>query len=380
MKEQIKFFDDIEKLRGFACILILLQHLMWICPYYFVISIVPNWLSIGSGAVRIFFAISGFVITYSLANKLENSDKSFNENFSTKLNNAQNWILTFYSKRFFRIFPVVLVVMILCGSYLQLTDPKSDWQLAMLRSPLEILFGTFNNSVETFVSKNVIYTSGIGPFWTLAVESQFYMLWPLVLLICRNNNQRAMVSLLLGLIFALFVTPLSNIYLGNHYYWTSNNVSELFLGSFLACLYKNGFKIDISKANAKLFSLFFMFAIWFYPSSLRGTQKVFCGDIIETFSSVLLVMLCVFSEGSFCFFGFGKVFKYLGQRSFSFYSVQLTLANAVMWFTNSVYFPKDNLSKGEFFFYQFLIFSGILLVSTELLYRFIERPSRNLNR
>ena len=376
MKQPVKFFDDIEKLRGFACILVLLQHLIWICPYYFLISIVPSWLSIGSGAVHIFFAISGFVITYSLSNKLENLNGDFLEN----LKNSRDWISKFYSKRFFRIFPLVLIVTIICGAYLQMIDAKPDWQSALLRSPFEILIGTFNNSVETFVSKNIIYISGMGPFWTLAVEAQFYMLWPLVLIFCKNDNQRATVSLSLGLIFALFVTPLSNLYLGDHYYWTSNNVVELFLGSFLACLYKSGFKINLSKTEANFFSLFLVFAIWFYPSALKDVEKVFFGNIVEIVSSVLLVMLCVFSEGSFSFFGLNKVFTYLGQRSFSFYSIQLTLANIIVWFTNSIYFPKDNLTKDEFFFYQFLIFLGLLLTCTELLYRFIERPSRQLGR
>ncbi|MBO4405224.1 MAG: acyltransferase [Alphaproteobacteria bacterium] len=376
MGNQTKFFEDIERLRGFACVLVLLQHLLWICPYYFVISIVPSWLSVGSGAVHIFFAISGFVITYSLSDKLEN----LNGNFLENLKNSKSWILKFYSKRFFRIFPMVFAVMIICGIYFQMTDAKTDWQSALLRSPFEILFGTFNNSVEAFVSENVIYTSGMGPFWTLAVESQFYMLWPLILVLCKGNNQRAVVSLSLGLIFSLVVTPLSNIYLGSHYYWTSNNVAELFLGSFLACLYRSGFRIDFSAASAKVLTLFFMFVIWFYPSAIRGLNKVFYGNIAETVSSAFLVMCCVFSEGSFSFFGFNKILNYLGQRSFSFYSVQLILANVVMWFTNSIYFPKDSLGKSRFFLYQFLIFLVILFISTELLYRFVERPCRKFGR
>lgn len=376
MNQSIKFFDDIERLRGFACILVLLQHLHWICPYYFVISIVPSWLSIGSGAVHVFFAISGFVITYSLSDKLKNLNGSFLDNLKT----SRDWISKFYLKRFFRIFPLVFVVTVICGAYLQITNSESHWQLSLLKSPLEIFVGTFNNSVEAFVSKNTIYTSGMGPFWTLAVESQFYALWPLVLILCKNNNQRAIVSLSLGLIFALLINPLSNMYLGEHYYWTSNNVAELFLGSFLAYLYKIEFKINLSKIGANFLSLFLMFVIWFYPSALQEVGKVFYGNVIETVSSVLLVMLCVFNEGSFCFFGLNKIFTYLGQRSFSFYSIQLTLANIVMWFSNSIYFPKDGLSQSEFFFYQFLIFTGLLLLSTELLYRFIERPSRKLGR
>ncbi len=376
MSSESKFFDDIERLRGFACILVLLQHVMWICRYEFVREWVPTWLSIGSGAVRIFFAISGFVITYSLFDKFEGLNGSFLENLAK----AKDWILKFYSKRFFRIFPVVFAVIILLGIFLQITDTYVNWELPLLRTPIEILFGTFNNSVELFVKECPIYSSGVGPFWTLAVESQFYLFWPLVLLACKNNNQRAVLSLSLGIILAVIVTPLSNFYLGAHYYWTSNNISELFLGSFLAYAYKSGVDIKISDKSAKLVAVFFAFAIWFYPSVILGMRKIFYGDLIETFCSVILVMLCVFNEGCFKFLGIDKVFRYLGQRSFSFYSIQLTLANIVVWFFDSSLMSKNILSKNEFFFYQFLIFIVSLLIGTELLYRFIERPFRKFGR
>ncbi len=54
-----KFLDDIGRLRGFACILVFIQHIMWIAPYNFLVQSLPSWLSIGSGAVHVFFAISG---------------------------------------------------------------------------------------------------------------------------------------------------------------------------------------------------------------------------------------------------------------------------------------------------------------------------------
>lgn len=373
---QKKFFDDIERLRGFACILVLIQHLLWICPYRFAAVLLPSWLSVGSGAVHIFFAISGFVITFSLFDKLEN----LNGNFLSNVEKSKDWLCGFYARRFFRIFPVVLVVIIFCGMYLQISEDTTNWSSTLLRSPFEILLGTFNNSVDTFVNQNNAYVGGIGPLWTLAVESQFYILWPVVLLICRNNSQRALVSLLLGLIFSLVVTPLIGLYLEHKYYWTSNNVAELFLGSFFSFLYKSGFQIKISSTGAKLGAILSAFAVWFYPSSLLRSSGLFYANIVETFFSVLVVVFCVFCEDSFSFSGFNKIFGYLGQRSFSFYAIQLTLANAVVCFTNSVFFSKDQFSEGEFYFYQFLIFIILLLTVTELLYRFVEKPCRNLGR
>ena len=122
--------------------------------------------------------------------------------------------------------------------------------------------------------------------------------------------------------------------------------------------------------------MIFAFILWFYPSSVLGLKNIFWGNLIETLASVMLVILCVFKEGSFKFFGVDRTFRYLGQRSFSFYAIQLTMANIVSWFFSSSYFPKNILDKDEFFFYQFVIFIVLLMVGTELMYRFIERPFR----
>lgn len=370
---QKKFFDDIENLRGFACILVLIQHLVWICPYHFLAELLPSWLSIGSGAVHVFFAISGFVVTFSICDRLEN----LNGNFLDNLKDSMEWLGGFYKRRLFRIFPVVFVVIIACGLHLRLSGDTSSWQSPALRSPFEILFGTFNNSVDTFVFQNGAYFGGLGPFWTLAVESQFYMLWPLALLVCKNNSQRTLLSLVIGVTFTLMITPLINLYLDHQYYWTLNNIAELFLGSFFAFLHKSGFQIRISSTRAKLAVIVSAFSIWFYPS-IVGLQKLFYGDIVVTFFSVTILALCAFCEGSFSLLGFKKLFGYLGKRSFSFYAIQLTLANVVIYFTNSVFFEKEKFSESEFYFYQFAIFIILLFVVSELLYRFVEKPCRSL--
>lgn len=382
MDRNLKFFDDIERLRGFACILVLVQHLVWICPYTFVIRTLPSWLFVGYGAVRIFFAISGFVITLSLMNKFGKGDDPFID----KISAAKDWLLTFYKKRFFRIFPVVFTVLIIFGIFLLLTFKDLSWISPLLRAPFEIFFGTFNNIVELHwgnVSVNEafdkVYGSGIGPLWTLAIDSLFYMIWPIVLLALQNNSQRAMVSLGLGLLFACMVSPLNYSYLGYHYYWTVNNIAELFFGAFLAFVYaKTG--VSNKKCN-KFIPAIAALGVWIYPS-LTHTYYLFCENIITTFLCVSVVAICVFFEGSFDFPLLGKAFKFLGKRSYSFYAIQLTLASIVVWFTDSIYFPKEWFSDSQTSFYtwQFVIFIVLLFAVTEVLFRLVEVPFRKLGR
>ena len=369
------FLCDIERLRGFACILVFIQHIIWIAPYNFLIQLVPGWLSIGSGGVHIFFAISGFAVTYSLFDKFSKLDGGFLEN----IQQSKEWLVLFYKKRFFRIFPAIFVLMILSAIFLYYTSKDNAWPTQLICCPFEILMGTFNNIVDAFAFDKLIYTSTIGPLWTLAVESQFYMFWPLVLLACKNNNQRAVVSLTLGLLFAFIVHPLNNMFLQNNYYWTANNVSELFLGSFFAFLYKGGFKIEISSCGAKWAAVFFAFAVWFYPSVWADSAKIFCTSIIITFASVMTVAFCAFCNDSFNFPLFGRIFGFLGKRSFSFYIVQLLTAQIVLWFTNSIFFSSSKSQDFGFDTLQFVIFVTALLIMTELMYRFVEIPSRRLH-
>jgi peptidoglycan/LPS O-acetylase OafA/YrhL len=165
-------------------------------------------------------------------------------------------------------------------------------------------------------------------------------------------------------------------YHGFSYYSTLNNVSELFLGSFFACIYTKNFRANFNRQGAMLISAILAMTIWLYPNLCEDRE--FFGQMVPTLFSVALVMLAVVVPGSFDFPILNKIFNFLGKRSYSFYVVQLLLANAVVWYTNSIYFPKESLSEYDFYRYQLLIFIVSLLIVTELVFRFIERPFRKI--
>ncbi|MDR0753563.1 MAG: acyltransferase [Holosporaceae bacterium] len=365
-----KFFDDIEILRGFACVLVLIQHIVWVCPLRFVYNIVPQCLLNGGGGVRLFFAISGFVVTLSLRDQLNSLAGSV---FLDRLLSAKELLLSFYRRRFFRIYPVVLFVMVLMCVFLNFTEDGFGWMPSFLRTPVEIFFGVYNNSVELFSGKERIYFGGLGPFWTLAVETQFYILWPIVLLACRTDNARVIVSLFLGLLFLMVIQPTLVAFYGFKYYAIYNNISELFLGAFLAFLYKRDSTEETLPKTAKLITAILALIVWFYPNV---TEREFYAVVVVSSASVLLVAMAVFVRGSLRIPLLHYAFSFLGGRSFSFYAVQLLVANVVVYYTNSIYFPNETLSEYEFYCYQFIIFLVVLFALTELTYRFIEKPFR----
>lgn len=140
----------------------------------------PNELHYGQLGVRLFFILSGYFITLSLWKE------------QVALGTAARSIVTFagafYLKRFCRIAPAYYFVLILglCLGYQQVRDG--------------ILFHL------TFTTNFYIVQTGYWPgvvshFWTLAVQEQFYLLWPFVILLFpRRKFYPAMVLFIVGAI------------------------------------------------------------------------------------------------------------------------------------------------------------------------------------
>ena len=154
---------EIDGLRAFAVLSVVAFHTF------------PSWLKGGFIGVDIFFVISGFLIT---TNIFEN------------LNKGQFSFIDFFSRRIRRIFPALIIVMVsslIFGWFVLLSDDLN--QLGK-----HIAGGT------AFVS-NFIFAEEVGYFdtqaeykpmlhlWSLAVEEQFYIFWPLTLWIAWKLKQ-----------------------------------------------------------------------------------------------------------------------------------------------------------------------------------------------
>jgi peptidoglycan/LPS O-acetylase OafA/YrhL len=186
--------------RGIAIILVLFDHIHFSLHDRYAYP----WMETGKHGVTIFFVLSGFLIT-------------------TKLIDGPINLKSFYTRRLFRLMPAALLYL----TWLTLFDRLTG---AHFTSRAEIL------SCVLFY-RNFISTPGLaGHFWSLSVEEQFYLFWPvlLVLMGIRRCLGIAAVGALTIAIYRLAFWAYYNQPLLNNE--TQVRADALLVGSLLALL------------------------------------------------------------------------------------------------------------------------------------------------
>jgi peptidoglycan/LPS O-acetylase OafA/YrhL len=170
--------DDIDGLRALAVLSVILFHFN------------KDWLPGGFLGVDIFFVISGFLITSIILNEVQSQNFSFQQ---------------FYLRRIKRIIPASLffISLTLLASYLLFLPGDLD-------RATKSAMGSLVFAANLYFARNVDYfasSSDENPFlhtWSLSVEEQFYLFWPLLLLfICRSTFSLKSKYLLLLILVAI---------------------------------------------------------------------------------------------------------------------------------------------------------------------------------
>jgi peptidoglycan/LPS O-acetylase OafA/YrhL len=197
---------ELDGIRGIAALMVFFHHLCAtnfdIAPWTSPVVRGLYWLGgFGDIGVDVFFVLSGFLITAILIRDRDNSD----------------FYRDFYWKRALRILPLYA----LCALGILFFIPNSHRFVLLC-----VLF------IANFA--NVFHVASIGGFWSLAVEEQFYLLWPTVVrkrsVATLRHWAFAIICSVIGLryIFAFF---------GHHNYWhTYLCCDALAIGALLACM------------------------------------------------------------------------------------------------------------------------------------------------
>jgi peptidoglycan/LPS O-acetylase OafA/YrhL len=155
-----KFRLDIQGIRALAVLLVVANHLA------------PGALPGGYVGVDVFFVVSGYLITTLLVREAESSERLS--------------LSGFYARRARRILPAATVVTIATavGSLLTLALVRTQTVLT------DAVWATFFAANVRFASVGTDYfaqgepPSPLRHYWSLAVEEQFYLVWPLLLVLC----------------------------------------------------------------------------------------------------------------------------------------------------------------------------------------------------
>lgn len=288
--------SQIQGLRGLAVLLVLLNHLD--------ISIFDN----GFIGVDIFFVISGFVITKNLMNEL----------------NRTNTIVVpeFYVKRFRRLIPnlsfMILVVTIFS---IFLSSPLGQQQ-DIAKSAVAGLFGLSNFYFMIAGSDyfNSLETNPLIHTWSLAVELQFYLVYPLVVRWAfRNRDNRYLGKIFFALIFASIIYTIITLkflspYIQDmNFYDPLSRVWEFVLGG-LVFLINQISKFRVFTINLSGFLLILFLLLVIPNSSLE------IGFIIRLFACIGTLLILNNNKPSHDFkFLTNKIMVKLGDLSYSIY-------------------------------------------------------------
>ncbi len=128
-----------------------------------------GWSGTGFYGVTVFFALSGFLITTLLINEWEKS--------------STIGVRRFYARRAYRLWPALLAV---TAAYAVVKPILSSGQGAVKALGNAIVGATYMENLS--LSLKVTRGGDIAHLWSLAMEQQFYLVWPLVLLVFRRRG------------------------------------------------------------------------------------------------------------------------------------------------------------------------------------------------
>jgi peptidoglycan/LPS O-acetylase OafA/YrhL len=201
------FRTDIQALRAVAVLAVVLNHL-W-----------PNQLTGGYVGVDVFFVISGFLITSHLGREIADTGR-------VKLGR-------FYARRVRRLLPAAFLVLAfsLVAAFLLL--PYSRWE----STAQHVLASALYAENWLLAAESVNYSAADAAaslsqhYWSLSVEEQFYLLWPLALLLWRK---RIAVVVTVGVASLAFCVYFTQHAANQAYFVTPVRMWEFAIGALVA--------------------------------------------------------------------------------------------------------------------------------------------------
>jgi peptidoglycan/LPS O-acetylase OafA/YrhL len=358
MHHQIRY-PLVNGLRGVAVLLVL--------GFHFKLPLFEN----GFWGVDLFFWISGFLITGGFIREYD-ANREVNGKF------GYLDLRIYFLKRARRIFPLLIIVLILVTTIIYLIGDKTSILQTLRRIPV-ILTSTFNwqlqrDSNSYFVNSNGDF--GLLHYWTLSLEEQIYLVSPFIFLLATSFHGAKLLGIrttwasrLLILHVALsslsFVFMLIQIQINSasNYYSTFARYWQFGLGSIFAILWfwridnrlTHQIKVYLSFISIVLFALsFFVFKeTRFGPESLVPLLAI---------SMIVITGLSSKKQGIFLKILNGRVLQFLGNISYPLYLLHWP---ALILLQNSGYHSS---------LLNVFLYLALVIFLAYILHRYVETP------
>jgi peptidoglycan/LPS O-acetylase OafA/YrhL len=329
------YVPALDGVRGLAILVVMFCHFVWIVVEQSpapdrVSRLIVEMMKTGRYGVDLFFVLSGYLITGILYDAKH--DKHYFRNF--------------YARRTLRIFPLYYTVLLIMFVLLPLLgvhwNSPGEQQVVRNQGWLWTYMGNMKNAFggPEFFHQDRLW---MGHFWSLAIEEQFYLVWPTVILfLSRNKAMRLCLGMMIAapvirmVLFAALTGhgPEGRAGLDAALYFSFSKLDTLALGAFLALAARGPQRLAVYAKAAPLtlagtaLLLAPLIVLKFDKTSmLGGASETIKLSVICLFSGSLLV-LAARSEGrglAGAFFT-NPFMRFLGKYSYGIYIFHELLA------------------------------------------------------
>lgn len=363
------FFPNLEGLRFFAFFVVFVNHATSSLGYYnnsssYAFSIV-HFLQNGPLGVSFFFVLSGFLITYLLLKEKE---------LSGKIN-----IRNFYLRRVLRIWPLYFLVVAMCLFVFPMLENRLPQWFTLDVSIDEInkwLYLTFTGNFDYIY--NGINNVLIGILWSISVEEQFYLVWPLIIaFIPTKYLLKTFIVIILGSIAFRFFYAQGNAMLIK--YHSLSSVSDLATGAVIAYLSCKQSVINWMEKIPK-YSIVIVYLLLFILIPFRtytwkfGHYYNHASSLLPVIFSVLFAFIIMeqnYAKHSFYKIKNWKLISSFGKYTYGMYCYHMIVFFSVLFLFHFMGININGMSKYTFILIVFISFFSTILVS-ELSYHYYE--------
>ncbi|MDV0429555.1 acyltransferase family protein [Lactiplantibacillus sp. DA1] len=349
-----RYITGFDGIRTLAVLGVIIYHLM------------PASLQGGYLGVPIFFVVSGYLITDILLQDI--------------LTRGHVRIWRFLGHRMRRLYPAFVTMLLGTTAYITLFQRSLLTNIrATVLTNLVYVYNWFEiNHGQSYFDR----FNGESPFthlWSLSIEGQYYLFWPLVIgilmVIFKKRSRIFWFMMIAAGISAITMAMLYDPANTNRvYYGTDTRMFAILLGSGLAFIWPSReLSADIANVNRVTLDILggasLVAIIWmFFQMSGQSDFTYRGGMLLFTILSTVLVATVAHPASHLNRVLTNPLFKYVGQRSYGIYLYQ---------FPVMIFYETKVKNIGDHLLLNSLIEVALILVVTELSYRFIENPMRH---
>ena len=359
----------LEGVRGVAILVVLIHNAVWLGdnPPSFPLASILTVTSTGWIGVQLFFVLSGFLITGILVDSL----------------GSPSFFRTFYARRTLRIFPLYYAFLAFAFLVFPRVVHFPGWASDVAK--YQWWYWTYQSN---WINPFGLSIPGLTHFWSLAVEEQFYLFWPLLVF---TLSRRRLLQLCLVVIaatpFVRFAMRLTDLPINTGYEFTFARWDALACGAVIALLLRGaGGRAWLERyagrgLQAALLALVVLVAVERdFHSNTLGVQVL--GQTLVAVLSAALVYHCVVPASSRATSlqraMSARWLRFLGKYSYALYVFHVPIHYAVTKIDADLLSRGDPRSRFATLVAHVLTVSALSIVAAMVSWRVLEKPCLDL--